>query len=643
MRIICKVLFLLTLCSVLGAGELHTYYGMLHSHSNFSDGHGTPAEAYEYARDVAQLDFFSLADHAFYLTEEKYEEIIDTANNFNQDNVYTALWGFEWTSEDYGHMTVTGASSYTDIYSSKTFDDFLIWLNNTDNAVAFFNHPRIGVPLEFNRFEGSFSYKVVGMELWNISRTDFYFNGGLYQDDDLPVYDEALTRGWMVGAAGSQDNHRKLWGALNDYRLAVRAEANTRADILDALTKRRFFSTLDKNLDIHFKIDGHYQGDIVEKAGDHIAEIQVSDSDGEFITEIAIIKNGLREMTIYPQISNVNENIVISTEHGDYLYLFIAQEDGDCAWSSPIFIRDPNLPQSVSTYNDNYEMFASEKLVVDSPGILGNDLYVAGKTAVFISAKPGKGNLHVEDSGAFTYVPYPGVSGKDSFSYQVFNGIEYSNSSDVDIIVKGCPVNIVNPGFESGDNSGWSSEGEYYSSWGVMSHPLLVHSGSYGMWLNGEISVSQKINQAIKSGDKYIFSVWVNNYDNADKLILAFNSAGEEECQILSETFILSDSSASWKKYSTAFTATNDMECLGNYFEIEITTADTDGQGCDKWCGVDSVTLEFIEVSNTADMSGDGKVDLFDLQSIALEVSSADYLSYLYDITQYWLYGTGYE
>ncbi|MCL6590949.1 MAG: hypothetical protein K6U80_13475 [Firmicutes bacterium] len=30
----------------------------------FSDGAGSPSQAYVYARDVARLDFFSLADHS---------------------------------------------------------------------------------------------------------------------------------------------------------------------------------------------------------------------------------------------------------------------------------------------------------------------------------------------------------------------------------------------------------------------------------------------------------------------------------------------------------------------------------------------------------------------------------------------------
>jgi hypothetical protein len=64
------------------------YFGSLHNHSTLSDGDGSPSAAYAHARDVAGLDFFSLADHAENLIltwpwePSKYEELVDTAKSF---------------------------------------------------------------------------------------------------------------------------------------------------------------------------------------------------------------------------------------------------------------------------------------------------------------------------------------------------------------------------------------------------------------------------------------------------------------------------------------------------------------------------------------------------------------------------------
>ena len=39
------------------------FFGNLHSHTSYSDGSGTPEEAYAHARDVAHLDFLAITEH----------------------------------------------------------------------------------------------------------------------------------------------------------------------------------------------------------------------------------------------------------------------------------------------------------------------------------------------------------------------------------------------------------------------------------------------------------------------------------------------------------------------------------------------------------------------------------------------------
>jgi len=45
------------------AQELQVFFGNLHSHTSYSDGTGTPEEAYRHARDVARLDFLAITEH----------------------------------------------------------------------------------------------------------------------------------------------------------------------------------------------------------------------------------------------------------------------------------------------------------------------------------------------------------------------------------------------------------------------------------------------------------------------------------------------------------------------------------------------------------------------------------------------------
>ncbi len=178
----------------------------------------------------------------------------------NQGN-FTAFWGFEWTHSTIGHVAVINSTNYITTDSPNgTFAGLCDWLN-ANECVAFFNHPgrQNSTGLEFAHFTTTPSDKFVGMELWNKTDRfeDYYYNDGYYANDgNLGHFDEALSRGWNIGAAGSEDNHSGTWGTMTPSKLAVLAPANTRADIMAALKARRFFTTYDKTMALSFKING---------------------------------------------------------------------------------------------------------------------------------------------------------------------------------------------------------------------------------------------------------------------------------------------------------------------------------------------------------------------------------------------------
>src|SRR5262245_14254422 len=43
--------------------EVNVYFGNLHSHTSYSDGSGTPEDAYRHARFEAHLDFLAITEH----------------------------------------------------------------------------------------------------------------------------------------------------------------------------------------------------------------------------------------------------------------------------------------------------------------------------------------------------------------------------------------------------------------------------------------------------------------------------------------------------------------------------------------------------------------------------------------------------
>jgi len=335
-----------------GAVAYNVYYGQLHSHTNISDGSGSPAQAYQYARDTAKLDFFSIADHDYWpddMTQNDWNTIKNAANSYNQDGTFVTFWGFEWTSDStvwqpnglaQGHITIINSNDFciSSYEPTRTLNQLVMWLDARD-VVAFFNHPG-QYDTHFDYFNFNYTDKIVGMELWN-RWEDYYSNDGYYSDDGgLPYYDEALVRGWYIGASGSQDNHSANWGTMNEWRLAILAPEKTRASLFDAMKARRFYSCRDKNLVLSFTCAGAQMGSKID-GGVLDVVIEASDGDNEIFSRIDLLKNGAVIKTWTPNTTNPYVSTTVSGGLGDYFYVRVYQSGSGTAWqaiSSPIFI-----------------------------------------------------------------------------------------------------------------------------------------------------------------------------------------------------------------------------------------------------------------------------------------------------------------
>jgi hypothetical protein len=327
-------------------GGFNVYMGHIHNHTTVSNAHGTPDRAYTYARDIAGLDFLGITDHAESIDSSEWNNLTAIADAFNSDNIFVALRGFEWSSSaKYGHVSILDTSEYCTSVNTATdtFNELCIWIS-ARNGIAFFNHPgrENSMGTEFNHFTTSPVTQFVGMELWN--KNDgfnvYYYNDGYNNGDNgLGYFDEALQNGWHTGASGSGDDHWGTWGTAQTYRMAVLANAKTRSEILGALRARRFYSTLDRNLSLSFKIDGNEMGSTIS-AGISTFKIMAEDGSGrELFTNIFLLKNGKIINEWSPNQKKVIISIGITTSAGEYYYVRVRQDDGDEAISSPIWIQ----------------------------------------------------------------------------------------------------------------------------------------------------------------------------------------------------------------------------------------------------------------------------------------------------------------
>ena len=119
--------------------------------------------------------------------------------------------------------------------------------------------------------------------------------------------------------------------------------------------------------------------------------------------------------------------------------------------------------------NDAYTLNENTTLTVAGPGVLGNDSDPDGDalTAVLVTP-PAHGTVTLNADGSFSYTPqhnYVYELGVDSFTYQAFDGLAYSNTATVTLTVN--PVGYEGDVAPRPDGDGtltiadWVQEGRY--------------------------------------------------------------------------------------------------------------------------------------------------------------------------------------
>lgn len=86
--------------------------------------------------------------------------------------------------------------------------------------------------------------------------------------------------------------------------------------------------------------------------------------------------------------------------------------------------------------NDNYTTEQGQALVVNAPGILGNDSDPqALPLSALLASNVSHGTLSLNSNGSFTYTPNASFTGTDTFTYRASNGVQQSGLATVTIQV----------------------------------------------------------------------------------------------------------------------------------------------------------------------------------------------------------------
>jgi hypothetical protein len=334
----------------------NVYFGYLHAHCQLSDGEGSPSLAYKTARDNG-LDFFALTDHGEFLIiwpwDNKWEQLVNAAEEYNLPGGYVTLWGFEWSNPILGHVNVINTTDFTNTLSDFWLTEVYDWIIDRPTAFATFDHPGHYDFLSLELFHLSLYPEavpqMVGIETWNGTESfdSFYYDGNWYDFFDfLSYWDLGNWRRWYLGALGGQDNHTTVWGAQTEFRTAVLATSLTREAIIDAYRNRRFYATEDKDLFLDLRCQGFPMGSRLSGVPRQF-EVTARDLSGENFIQVRLYRSGILWQSVGVSGSKIQVTLTDPLPFGDaYYYVIATQEDdndgngrNDEAISSPIWIE----------------------------------------------------------------------------------------------------------------------------------------------------------------------------------------------------------------------------------------------------------------------------------------------------------------
>lgn len=297
------------------------FFGSLHGHTSYSDGSGTPDDAYKAAR-AAGLDFYAITEHNHRAAEQGVKQgdprrdgiliatnpalyrgtpasLIETADRLDDPGRFVTIYGQEFSTIVSGgnHVNVFGVQNVITVANGR-YDLLAAFANATPDPsgrppLMQMNHPND--PLARNPNMNDYGRNKFASERAWVTTMDSLVElievlsgpatnprTGLRPRADETAYLGYLDLGFHAAPSSGQDTHLRNWGRATITRTAVIANRLSRADIITALRSRHAYATEDPNLRIVFRANGALQGDIVRApaAGSRISlTISIRDDD----------------------------------------------------------------------------------------------------------------------------------------------------------------------------------------------------------------------------------------------------------------------------------------------------------------------------------------------------------------------------
>jgi len=341
------------ICPEAAPAGMRLFYGEIHSHTELSDGGGTPDDSFRWARDTEGLDFSALADHFEdgqsynYTLEEKWRLTREAVARYHDPGRFVTLLGYEigtleahrnvYFADGEGRMIVEGPGG-----ERVTMDNVFAKLAGTDYVLI--PHAPKFHGINWHRPHDPARQRLVEIcSQWGISE-----EGG-----PLSVR-HALDLGYKLGFTGGTDNHSAEPGHPDLGGITgVYAEALTRRAIFDALLARRCFATNGDRMILTSEVNGTFMGGELSLGADVPRLVRGRAIACEAIDEVEVVRNG---QVVHAARGGGRADVSLEWEDGEglaarapqreltderfaYYYLRARTVTGRLGWTSPVWVH----------------------------------------------------------------------------------------------------------------------------------------------------------------------------------------------------------------------------------------------------------------------------------------------------------------
>lgn len=372
-----------TVCSA-STPSCRMYWGMIHGHTEMSDGTGSIEHYLRQTRDEAGLDFAAPGDHdhLWETSDVMWEATCEAVKRWNAPEEFVTLLGYEWAKwrrNGDGDRNVYYLHDDRPMYRSDEGEYpsppvlFGALRDRGERAIVIPHHTgHWGNFCDWKDHEPEYERLVEIFQCRGSFETSEEDGNPVPERGPQPTVPEgyvsrALAMGWRVGFTAGGDDHQGHAGTDfplpdggADYKAGltcVQADALTRKAIWDALWSRRVVATTGARILLTYDLAGHPMG----------SELSVRDVPE--LAERRRIGGNFHGTAGVDRIDIIRNNKVVHCVPGDgkmdgafvwedvlpledirmpaarfcdhpftFYYVRLVQSDGEVAWASPVWI-----------------------------------------------------------------------------------------------------------------------------------------------------------------------------------------------------------------------------------------------------------------------------------------------------------------